>query len=368
MPASVYIGLMSGTSLDGIDAVAVSFEPHFRLLGTHSETLPESLNQNIRSLLAPGDNEIDRLGMLDLDLGKAFAGASNNLLAKHKLAHADIRAIGSHGQTIRHRPEHHFTLQSGDPNTIAEHTGIMTIADFRRRDMAAGGQGAPLVPAFHNALFHSPETNRVIVNIGGMANLTVLPACPDAEVLGYDTGPGNVLMDSWIHEHQQLSYDRNGNWAAQGNVIPQLLEQMLSLPFFHEPAPKSTGREQFNLIWIQRMLTLLDQAPNNTDVQATLAELTATSIAMAIRSHGLETAEVYLCGGGSHNRHLQQRIQALLPGYTVATTAALNLHPDWVEAVAFAWLAKQTLENLPGNMPTVTGASGYRILGAIYPA
>lgn len=368
MPASVFIGLMSGTSLDGIDAVAVRFEPHFELLETHSEALPESLNQRIHGLLAPGDNEIDRLGMLDLELGKAFADASNNLLTKCSLSSADIHAIGSHGQTIRHRPEHNFTLQSGDPNTIAEHTGIMTVADFRRRDMAAGGQGAPLVPAFHNALFRSTETNRVIVNIGGMANLTVLPANADADVLGYDTGPGNVLMDSWINEHQQLSHDKDGNWAAQGSVIPQLLEQMLSLPFFHEPAPKSTGREQFNLIWIQRMLALLDQAPNNTDVQTTLAELTATSIAMAIQSHQLDSAEVYLCGGGSHNRHLQQRIQALLPGYTVATTAALDLHPDWVEAVAFAWLAKQTLDNLPGNMPAVTGASGFRILGAIYPA
>ncbi len=368
MPAPVYIGLMSGTSLDGIDAVAVRFEPHFQLIETHSEALPESLNQNIRSLLAPGDNEIDRLGMLDLELGNAFAQASNNLLTKCHLVPADVCAIGSHGQTIRHRPEHNFTLQSGDPNTIAEHTGIMTVADFRRRDMAAGGQGAPLVPAFHNALFRSPDTNRVIVNIGGMANLTVLPADPEADVLGYDTGPGNVLMDSWINEHQQRTYDKNGEWAAQGKVIPQLLEQMLSLPFFHEPAPKSTGREQFNLVWIQRMLSLLDLAPNSTDVQTTLAELTATSIAMAIRSHGLDKAEVYLCGGGSHNQHLQQRIQTLLPNYSVTTTAALNLHPDWVEAVAFAWLAKQTLDDLPGNMPTVTGASGHRILGAIYPA
>ncbi|WP_261843763.1 anhydro-N-acetylmuramic acid kinase [Aliamphritea ceti] len=367
MPAPVYIGLMSGTSLDGIDAVAVRFDPQFQLIGCHSEQLPEFLNQQIRSLLAPGDNEIDRLGILDLELGKAFATATNNLLATCHLDKSDVHAIGSHGQTIRHRPEHNFTLQSGDPNTITEHTGIMTVADFRRRDMAAGGQGAPLVPAFHNALFRSSKTNRVIVNIGGMANLTILPADPQADVLGYDTGPGNVLLDSWIKEHQQLNYDKNGDWAAQGTIIPQLLEQMLSLPFFHEAPPKSTGREQFNLLWIQRMLTLLDQAPNNTDIQTTLAELTATSIALAIKSHNLDKAEVYLCGGGSHNQYLLQRIQALLPGFTVGTTTELDLHPDWVEAVAFAWLAKQTLDNMPGNMPAVTGASGYRILGSVYP-
>ena len=374
MPAPIYIGLMSGTSLDSVDAVAVRFEPAFELIASHSEPIPAEIDQQIRSIMQPGDNEIERMGRLDLELGKLFATATNNLISQNHLNKQEIAAIGSHGQTIRHRPEAGFTLQIGDPNTIAELTGITTIADFRRRDMAAGGQGAPLVPAFHSNLFRSTEYNRVLVNIGGMANLTILPADTNQPVLGYDTGPGNVLMNSWIQRHQNRTYDHDGNWAATGQVIPELLQTMLTLPYFSEPAPKSTGREQFNDQWLEQMLTTLDQNPAPEDVQATLLELTAVTINDAILSHQLSgqlnhqssDLQVYLCGGGSFNTRLKQRLAEFLQPHYLSTTEELGLNPDWVEAAAFAWLAKRTLEQQSGNEPAVTGAAGYRPLGGIF--
>ncbi|WP_363317830.1 anhydro-N-acetylmuramic acid kinase [uncultured Amphritea sp.] len=366
MNAPLYIGLMSGTSLDSIDAVAVRFEPAFELLACHSEPIPAAIHAATLALFDPGDNEIERLGRLDLELAELFATAVENLIRLNALDRQQIAAIGSHGQTIRHRPEAHFTLQIGDPNLIAERTGITTIGDFRRRDMAAGGQGAPLVPAFHSALFRHPDHNRVLVNIGGMANMTILEAAKDKPVLGYDTGPGNVLMDSWIMQHKSESYDRDGRWAATGKVLPALLEKLRALPYFSEAPPKSTGREQFNLHWLEQTVQTLTEKPSSEDVQATLLELTAVSIADAIKSHHLSDLQIFLCGGGSHNSLLKARLTQLLKPHYLSTTAELSLDPDWVEAAAFAWLAYRTLNRMSGNVPEVTGAAGYRPLGAIY--
>lgn len=365
----IYIGLMSGTSLDGIDAVAVRFAPEFELIGSHSFDLPQAVRNQILSLCTPSDNEIDRMGTLDQALAKLFANAALELINKFNLNKEQIAAIGSHGQTIRHRPESAFTLQIGNPSLIAELTGITTVADFRPRDIAAGGQGAPLVPAFHKALFHSTATPRIILNIGGMANLTWLPTDPNEKVLGYDTGPGNVLMDGWISRHLNRNYDANGHWAATGTVDNLLVNQLLALPYFSQPAPKSTGREQFNMAWLDDEIANCIIPVAHQDIQATLLELTARSIADQIQHFNLESyPDVFVCGGGSYNKALLNRIAALLPDNAVTTTHALNLDPDWVEAAAFGWLAKQTLNTLPGNLPDVTGADGARVLGAIYPA
>lgn len=366
----LFIGLMSGTSLDGIDAVLADFSTTSpRILAAHTFPLPTTLRSELLALCQPGLNEVERLGRADRALAIAFAAAANQILQASGVAAGAIRAIGSHGQTIRHRPNPGaegpaFTLQIGDPNTIAELTGITTIADFRRRDIAAGGQGAPLVPAFHNAIFGAPA-GRVIVNIGGMANITALP--PQQSISGFDTGPGNALLDSWIDRHQSLHYDRDGTWASSGNVQPKLLERFLADPFFSAPAPKSTGREHFNLDWLDQHLSQLPQlAP--ADVQATLAELTAASIADAIALLPFNVAEVFACGGGAFNGDLMQRLQRRLPKSRVGDTGELGIAPEWVEAAAFAWLARATLAGLPGNEPAVTGAEGYRVLGGIFPA
>jgi len=281
---------------------------------------------------------------------------------------AQIIAIGSHGQTIRHRPpgspEGTFTLQIGDPNLIAELTGINTVADFRRRDMAAGGQGAPLVPAFHRAIFHSPNKNRVIVNIGGMANITWLPA--QGPVIGFDTGPGNVLMDTWIAEHLGKSYDQDGAWATSGQVCTTLLAELLAEPYFKMLAPKSTGRENFNRSWLEDHLRRLVSTPALGDIQATLLELSAITIADSIKGLDQIPKEVFVCGGGAYNTALMQRLARLMPQDSVASTAALGVDPQWIEAMAFAWLAQQTLNHRPGNLREVTGATREVILGGVY--
>jgi len=370
---SIHIGLMSGTSLDSIDAVATDISADgCTLLASDSYPLPADIRQRILQLSQPGDNEIDQMGQLDLDLGQLFAKASNQLIEQHQLDRNQIRAIGSHGQTIRHRPstsQPGFTLQIGDPNTIAEHTGITTVADFRRRDMAAGGQGAPLVPAFHQALFRTAHCDRLLVNIGGMSNITVLPADSNIDALGYDTGPGNVLMDGWIQQHLGKAWDLDGEWASSGKVDEALLTQLMQLPFFDAPPPKSTGREQFNPEWLQQMVDKQRRYLPPENVQATLLEYTALTLCNAIRKHhNWQQYEVYLCGGGAHNKALKQRITALLEGAHVGTTAELGIDPDWVEAIAFAWLAYRTLEGASGNLCAVTGAKGERILGGIYPA
>ncbi|WP_323814289.1 anhydro-N-acetylmuramic acid kinase [Cellvibrio sp. NN19] len=366
----LYIGLMSGTSADAIDAALVDLQGTPQLIAQHTLQLSTDIRHKIHGISLPGDNEIDRMGSLDIELGTLFAQASSVLLAKSGLGADQIVAIGSHGQTIRHRPpgsaEGTFTLQIGDPNLIAELTGITTVADFRRRDMAAGGQGAPLVPAFHRAIFHSSHADRAIVNIGGMANITWLPA--QGNVLGFDTGPGNVLMDIWIAEHLGKSYDQDGAWAASGTVNPLLLDAFLATPYFSLPAPKSTGRESFNRAWLDEKLGAVSPniAPNDT--QATLLELTAATIAESINSLSQKPKEIFICGGGAYNSALMERLKALLPQDKLASTSALGVDPQWVEAMAFAWLAQQTINHKPGNLREVTGAKREAILGGIYHA
>lgn len=364
-----YIGLMSGTSVDGIDAALVSIPDHgpLTLKATQQLTIPATVRNTIQDLMVPGNNEIDQVGELDMQLGKLFAEAVNVLLRMNGLDKKDIRAIGSHGQTIRHRPRatYPFTWQIGNPSVIAERTGITTVADFRARDMAAGGQGAPLVPAFHHWFFHRPDVNRVILNIGGIANITWLPADTQGPVLGFDTGPGNTLLDQWIMQNRNQRYDSHGEWAASGQVNAELLKDFLTDEYFAKAPPKSTGREHFHQAWLEERLTgkVLAQ-----DIQATLAELTARSISQGLSFLPEKTDEIYVCGGGSHNRYLLSRLQAQVPNIPVTSTAALGLDPDWVEAVAFAWLAQRTLTGEPGNMPSVTGARHAVILGGIYPA
>lgn len=364
-----YIGLMSGTSADAIDVVAVEFlQQTLRLVGSHSTPLPHSLRQQIHSLATPNHNEIDTLGKLDQALGELFASSINELLDKYQLSPSDIIAIGSHGQTIRHRPPHTsahpFTLQIGDANVIAERTGITTVADFRRRDMAAGGQGAPLVPAFHRALFHSQDVDRAVVNIGGMANITWLPKMGLAT--GFDTGPGNVLMDAWILKNQNKAYDANGDWAASGNEHQALLTQLLEHPFFALSPPKSTGREAFNMAWLESEIAKLAKVPSGQDIQKTLLTVTATSICDCIRTFTQDHCEVFICGGGAYNRELMKELQEQLPQSLVASTANLGIAPEWIEAIAFAWLAKQTLNRQAGNLCSVTGAQREVVLGGVY--
>lgn len=374
MPDHLYVGLMSGTSADGIDAALVRCRPggedSIELLATRALPLADALKAEIAALSHTGPNEIERLGVLDRELGEAFAHAVNMLLKEADQSPDNVRAIGSHGQTLRHRPPSAgnttaFTLQAGDPNTIAERTGITVVADFRRRDIAAGGEGAPLAPAFHAAAFASAGHKRAIVNIGGIANVTLL----DGETLagGYDTGPGNTLLDYWVLRHEGERFDRDGAWSAEGHVSEPLLAALLADEYFSLEGPRSTGKEAFNPAWLDRHLDAFPDAEPR-DVQATLAELTARSIADAISAASVDVDEVYICGGGASNTDLMRRLYGCLDGKLLADTSALGIAPDWVEAVAFAWLAHQTLEGLAGNAPAVTGASGLRILGGIYPA
>lgn len=364
-----YVGLMSGTSVDGIDAALVSIPDHGPLIlkATQHQTFPPAVRNAIQDLMVPGNNEIERAGDLDMQLGKLFAESVQILLRKSGVPAKDIRAIGSHGQTIRHRPRatHPFTQQIGNPSVITEQTGITTVADFRARDMAAGGEGAPLVPAFHGWFFHKPGINRVILNIGGIANITWLPADAQGSVLGFDTGPGNTLLDQWMMQNHGEHYDSGGEWAASGQANERLLASLLSDEYFSKAPPKSTGREYFHLAWLEQHITGKLAAQ---DLQATLAELTSRSIVQALSFLPAKVDEIYVCGGGGHNRHLLARLQALIPNIPIATTAALGLDPDWVEAVAFAWLAHRTLAGEPGNLPSVTGANRAVILGGIYPA
>ncbi len=371
MPSEqLYIGLMSGTSADAIDAALVDLSDSATLIAHHSQKLTPELRQRIHKLCTPGDDEIDQMGMLDVELGQHFAQTTLQLLQKTNLAASDIVAIGSHGQTIRHRPpsscSQAFTLQIGDPNTIAELTGITTVADFRRRDMAAAGQGAPLVPAFHRAIFQSHKADRAIVNIGGMANITWLPKDLSDAVIGFDTGPGNVLMDGWILAHCQQPYDQNGAWAASGTPIAALLDELLLHPFFAQQPPKSTGRESFNHTWLETTLEKLGKTFDPADIQATLLELTARSIAQCLNGMSDGYKEVYICGGGAYNSQLMLRLSALINNGELASTETLGIAPEWIEAMAFAWLAQQTLQHKPGNLRAVTGARRDVILGGVY--
>jgi len=360
---------MSGTSLDGIDAVLVDFsdEKH-RVIGFNYHPWPEEMAERIRGICVPGHNEIDRLGVLDSDVADAFAASTLALLEKYSIDPAHIKAIGSHGQTIRHRPGFNtpFTLQIGDPNRIAEQTGICVVADFRRRDMAAGGQGAPLVCAYHDAIFSKTGESRVILNIGGIANITLLPANPGVPILGFDTGPGNTLINTWIHENLNRRYDRSGEWAAAGRVLPDLLEDLKSDPYFTHPIPKTTGPEYFSRSWLAEHLKKQNASPQN--IQTTLTALTAESIADAITQQVPDCSCVIVCGGGVHNKVMMEQLEQKLGSIPLGTSQAYGIDPEQVESVAFAWLARQTLNGDYGNLATVTGARHRVILGGIYPA
>lgn len=373
--SAIYIGVMTGTSMDGVDIVAASFEP-LTLHATLTVPFEPELRDELMALTLPDDNEIDRMGKADVALAKMIGQGINKLIKKNQLDRTKIKAIGSHGQTIRHRPEHGFTLQIGDPNIITEITQIPVISDFRRRDMAAGGQGAPLVPAFHQALFQHNSIHRVILNLGGIANVSMLPANDPNGVYGFDTGPANILMDAWCHRHTGHPYDENGDWAAYGNPIRSLLERLQNHEFFTKEPPKSTGREDFNLEWLDDQLSdwrndldydELEDIPEN--VQATLMKLTTRAIKKAIyRSKDImPTGEIYVCGGGAYNSHLLEQLRWRLRKHqwSVQTTDVLGLPPTWVEATAFAWLAMRFVEQQSGNLPAVTGAQGARILGTI---
>lgn len=358
----LFIGLMSGTSLDGVDAVIVSIQEP-RLVAEHWQPYPDSLKQALLALHEPDGNELDRAARLANQLSAIYAESVTLLLAKAGVAASAIRAIGCHGQTVRHRPAEGYTLQLGNAALLAELTGITVVGDFRSRDIAAGGQGAPLVPAFHAQVFGDPRTARVIVNIGGIANLTYLS--PGKTVTGFDCGPGNMLMDAWVQRHWHQPYDVEGMLANQGDILPGLLDRLLAHPFLTSAPPKSAGREEFNLVWLDGMLTG-NEVP--ADVLRTLLEFSAEAIARDIRQHCGDAQEVYLCGGGAHNKLLFKRLAAKLDGLHVGLSDELGVPVDWVEAMAFAWLASRTLNGESGNLPEVTGAKGQRVLGAIYPA
>ena len=371
-PAQLYLGLISGTSADGIDAALVRFEPDCELVFGRTYPWDTGLRARLIALGQGGETtSLDELGELDTILARSFADVATQAIAEAGIDPREVRAIGSHGQTVRHRPESKaaFTWQMGDGNVIAERTGITTVADFRRRDVAAGGHGAPLMPAFHAARLQSATENRAVLNLGGIGNFTLLPkqAGPDADaVRGFDTGPANALMDAWCERHTGKPYDANGAFAASGKLDEELLARLLDDPWFALPPPKSTGREQFHLPWLETRLG--DASLRPADVQATLLELTAITVADALRATQADTARVLVCGGGVHNAALMARLAARMPGAFVESTSVHGLDPDYVEAMGFAWLARETLAGRPGNLPGVTGAKGLRVLGAIYPA
>ncbi len=379
MPAStpshdsaLYIGLMSGTSLDGVDGTLVEFDANDRhtSLASAYVAFPDALRAELMALQGPGENEIDREARAANQIAAHYAHCVAALLRRAGLTPEAVRAIGAHGQTIRHRPDAGYTRQTNNPALLAELSGIAVVADFRSRDIAAGGQGAPLAPALHQALFGQAGTTRVLVNIGGIANISVLDR--DGKVSGFDTGPGNVLLDAWINARKDQPYDADGAWGASGKVLPELLKAMLSEPYFALPAPKSTGRDLFHPHWLATMLAQNDPASAPADVQATLTALTASSIVDAILAHAPQADAVYICGGGAYNGFLMREITHLLRAggcqADLLSTQDLGVPPNQVEAIAFAWLARRCMLGLAGNLPQVTGAAGPRVLGAIYPA
>jgi anhydro-N-acetylmuramic acid kinase len=372
-----YVGLMSGTSMDAVDAVLAEIDAdgRIRVVAAHTAAMPASLGARLRRLARPragagpdgdpGADPLDELGELDRLVGELFADAVMSLLEASGVAPAAVRAVGSHGQTLRHRPRAAapFTLQVGDPNVIAARTGITVVADFRRRDMALGGEGAPLAPGFHQAVFSHPEEYRAVLNLGGVANLTLLR--PGAAVTGFDTGPANTLMDAWARRHLDRDFDADGAWAASGRPAAALLDALQAHPFLARPPPKSTGPEDFTLDWLELAIRSVGPvAP--ADVQATLCEFTAVTIAAALGAD--RPARVIACGGGIHNRHLLARLAARLPGTRLESSAAHGVDPDQVEAAAFAWLAARHLAGLAGNLPAVTGALAPAVLGGTWPA
>ncbi|MFT4173730.1 MAG: anhydro-N-acetylmuramic acid kinase [Rhodocyclaceae bacterium] len=361
--ARYFIGLMSGTSLDGVDAVLADFDDGPHLLATHHVPYEASLREPLLALNTPRHDELRSASELSVRVSACYAQACNALIAQAGLDKHAVRAIGCHGQTVRHRPDMGYTLQLNQPALIAERCGIDVIADFRSRDIAAGGQGAPLVPAFHAQVLATADEHRVVLNLGGIANVTDLPT--SGKVRGFDTGPANALMDGWIEQHLAKTFDADGAWAASGRVLPDLLARFLAHPFLHQAPPKSCGREEFSAEWLASQLHG-DEAPQ--DVQATLAELTARACADAVRQHCGQPDRLIVCGGGARNGHLMRRLAALLAPTTVTSSDAHGVPSQWMEAFAFAWLARQCVLRQPGNLSAVTGARGPRILGALYPA
>ena len=372
-----FIGLMSGTSLDGVDAVLMRqpmsnnspTSPRMTLVDHHFIAMPYGLRQELLALQSPQDNEIHRSQIASQALVECYVQAIAALLQKTNTDPALIAAIGAHGQTIRHQPASGYSIQINAPHALAEATGITVISDFRQRDIAAGGQGAPLVPVFHASIFNTARQKGgcIIANIGGMANLTYLPPPgSEARVIGFDCGPGNVLMDAWVEAHTGERFDRDGQFAANGQKSDALLNQLLSHDFFAQKPPKSCGREQFNLAWLQEQAAPFNLSPE--DVQATLLAFTARTLADAVRHYCGPAVELLVCGGGAHNPQLMQALATALPELQVDTTARYDMNPSIIEAAAFAWLAQRTLDGLPGNLSAVTGAAGPRILGNITPA
>lgn len=374
MAAELFIGLMSGTSLDGVDGVLADFsDGRIAVQAYATAEFPVALRAELMALNTPGDNELHRAALAGNGLARAYAGVVHQLLADSGIAAQAITAIGAHGQTVRHRPlefdDVGYTLQLNNPSLLTELTGIDVVGDFRSRDLAAGGQGAPLVPAFHRALFARPDETVAVLNIGGISNLSLLPANNASEgalVLGFDCGPGNALMDHWCQTYQGQPFDRGGQWAASGRVLPELLAQLLADSYFTKAPPKSTGRDLFNPTWLAAQLGTASMDP--ADVQATLTELTARVCAADLFSYGKDSKLLIVCGGGALNDHLLARLGALLPGVDVVASAEHGLPPQQVEAAAFAWLARATVRREAGNLASVTGARGARVLGAIYPA
>jgi anhydro-N-acetylmuramic acid kinase len=367
----LYIGLMSGTSLDGVDGVLVDFDAQpMRVVAHVHRPFESALAHELLALNAPGESELHRAALAGNALARSYAEVVEALLSINGTARERVRAVGAHGQTVRHRPLEFdgtgYTLQLNNPALLAELCGIDVIADLRSRDVAAGGQGAPLVPAFHRAVFGRVAEAVAVLNIGGIANLTALRA--DGSTIGFDCGPGNALMDHWCLEHTGRRYDDAGAWAASGRVLDALLASMRSEPYFTLPPPKSTGRDLFNPAWLQSQLARFAPATPAVDVQATLAELTAASCAADVLAQAPGAGELLVCGGGAFNAHLMQRLAALLPNVVVRPTDSHGLPADQVEACAFAWLARAFTRREPANLPSVTGAAGMRVLGALYPA
>jgi anhydro-N-acetylmuramic acid kinase len=367
----LFIGLMSGTSLDGVDGALAAFSAQdgIQTLATAYLPFPAALRNDLMTLQTASDNELHREALAANVLAQHYAECVTQLLARSETSPEAITAIGVHGQTVRHRPESGYTRQTNNPALLAELTGIDVIADFRSRDIAAGGQGAPLVPAFHLAVFGKADEIRVVANIGGISNISVL--ANQEQAIGFDTGPGNVLMDAWVAQHHGKAYDADGAWAASGQVAADLLSALHDEPYFALPPPKSTGRDLFHPEWLAGRLSLFPDVAA-ADVQATLAAFTATTLANAISAHARDADAVYVCGGGAYNTHLMRQLQQALASCNhnaqVQSTDALGLSPNHVEALAFAWLAHRHVERKPGNLAAVTGAKGPRILGALYPA
>lgn len=373
---SLYIGLMSGTSLDGVDGVLAELGPAaagraaLRVLAHHQAAFPDALRAQLLQLNSRGDDELHQAALATNALVRIYAEVVHALLRQCELDPSRVRAIGAHGQTVRHRPQEFdgtgYTLQLMNGALLAELCGIDIVCDLRSRDVAAGGQGAPLVPALHAALFATAEVNVAVLNLGGIGNLTLLPA--GGQVRGFDCGPGNALMDLWCQRHQGRAYDARGQWAASGQVDPVLLQGLLSEPFLQKNPPKSTGRDLFNAVWLDTALQTLQTPPRPADVQATLAEYSARAASDALRVHAPQTQRLLVCGGGAFNVHMMQRLAAHLPGVAVSSTADAGVPPLQVEALAFAWLAQAFIERQPGSLAAVTGARGPRVLGALYPA